>query len=148
MILLLRNSHLKFHTFVNIWVTIGYGIFSINVKFDSFCCLKHLGQHFHFWWNVKYGVWYKCLQETLFTSLQTIILTLYIPRQSMQKRKKWYGADRKSIMRRDSENCMILMASKKWSKKVVVYQTLNFRCILYTDVLMGQQISSFSMRIL
>ena len=67
----------------------------------------------------------------------------------MQKRKKWYGADRKSIMRRDSEICMILMASeKKWSKKIVVYQTLNLRCILYTDVLMGQQISSFSMRIL
>ena len=66
----------------------------------------------------------------------------------MQKRKKWYGADSKSIMRRDSENCMILMASKKWSKKVVVYQTLNLSCILYTDVLMGQQISPFSMRIL
>ena len=65
------------------------------------------------------------------------------------KTKKGYGADRKSIMRRDSENCMILMASEKnEAKKVVVYQTLNFRCILYTDVLMGQQISSFSMRIL
>ena len=105
-----RYSHLKLIAFFSIWVTIGYGIFLIKVKLDFFFCLKHLGQHFHFWWNVKYGVWYKCLQETLFTSLQTIILTLYIPRQSMQKRKKWYGADRKSIMRRDSENCMTLMA--------------------------------------